>query len=388
MVPKFDVNPDAMRLNREWRGYSVEEAADLSGISSDKIRAFEDASDRPLWGEIDRLARVYKVSRLALADPNPTPPSPLLADFRTVRGRPVTYSPEISAALVEARGFQEVAAEIISEIPGLYRRKELLWATLDNNPAALARKYRRELGVTTELHQATSSAAMFFSIIRSRIEELGIFVAVMKAGNIDEDCRGFALMDGDVPPIIVINTAEEAGGARTFSLLHEFAHILLQAPGVSGSSIRNRVERFCNIFATEFLMPAEVLAAVIGPPVNRREFGLDEVRRSANKIKCSQQALALRLEELGYVSSGYYERWLSEMRSREPPEPGFVPMGYPERMVRRLGTGFSSLILHALSAEAISEVDAYRATSVSPKYYGDMAISVSEIQQRVMAESA
>jgi Zn-dependent peptidase ImmA (M78 family) len=376
-----------MKLNREWRGLSIEEVADLSGISAAKIQAFEDKDDRPLWGEIDRLARVYKVSKLALADPKPVPPAPALADFRTIAGRPVTYTLQIASALADARELQEAAADIISESPGLYRMKELMWTSLDDDPAKLALRYRREFGITTRSHQAASSASVFFSIIRSRIEDLGIFVVVMKAGNIEDDCRGFALMDGDVPPVIVINTREEAGGARIFSLLHEFAHILLRAPGVSGAAIRNKVERFCNVFATEFLMPAAVMQALIGPPGIPREPAPDDVRKYANRIKCSQQALALRLEELGYAPTGYYERWLSVMKTREKPKAGFAPMAYPERMVRRLGTGFSSLILNALNTEAISEVDAFRAINVQPKYYDEMAAVIVDIQERVIAES-
>jgi hypothetical protein len=56
-------------------------------------------------------------------------------------------------------------------------------------------------------------------------------------------------------------------------------------------------------------------------------------------------------------------------------------------MVRRLGTGFSSLILNALNTEAISEVDAFRAINVQPKYYDEMAAVIVDIQERVIAES-
>ena len=216
-----------------------------------------------------------------------------------------------------------------------------------------------------------------------RIEDLGVFVVVKKIGEDIDDCRGFCLSDADLPPIIVINSAESSMGARSFSLLHEYAHILLGAPGVSGTSLNNAHERFCNQFATEFLMPPSLIQRVFGQPGEQRDYDYEEVKRRADTLKCSQQALALRLEELNYASAGYYGRWRVMVAGAEPPGPTFARMSYAGRMVRRWGTGFMSLVLSAADRGDISEVDAYRATKIKPEHYGPILDELENSRQRV-----
>ena len=387
-MAQFDVNGAAMRYYREERELSIGEAAELSGITAEKIRIFESGTDRPTWGEIKKISNVYRVPTLALADPDPKSPTKPTADYRTVDGRETIPSPSIAAALDEARDIQLAAAEIIEDAPHLFERTTLPPFSVDTDPIDLARQYRQKFEITVGTHDQAANESHFFSIVRAQIEQLGIIVIVRKVGELEDDCRGFCLIANGGPPIIVINTSENVTGARTFSLLHEFAHILLGKPGLSGLNARNRVERFCNEFAANFLMPPEVITHVVGPPGEKREFTITDIRRFAKQIKCSQQALALRLEELKYTPARFYERWMSEMATAQMPGTGFAQMSYPERMVRRLGIGFSSLVLNALNSDFISEVDAYRATNVKPEHYAEMAAEMEKLRSRVTESSA
>lgn len=385
-MAKFGVNPGALVVNREARHMSVEVASELTGIPVARIQAYERNEDKPSWGEVDKLARVYKVSTLALADPNPQPPTQPTADFRTLDGRPTIFTIEIATALEEARELQEAAAETISENPQLYRLAELPQITLDDDPAEVAAEFRRRLEISVAFQQAVSSTSNFYQLVRSRIEGLGVFVSQANMGDIQNGCRGVCLIGEAVPPLIIINSAEKTPGARLFSLMHEFSHILLGMPGVSGSEDVNVVERFCNRFSAEFLMPADLVHAVFEPPGNHREYSLNEIRLAANRVKSSQQALALRIETLGYAPRGFYDQWKVEVERLPLPRGGGAPMEYGEKKVRQLGVGLSSLFLSALNTGAISEVDAFRAMNVAPAHYGAMQHAIGEIQNRLGAE--
>lgn len=79
---------------------------------------------------------------------------------------------------------------------------------------------------------------------------------------ISEDVfRGFALADARVP-FIVIND-QDARTARSFTLVHELAHIYLGESGVGGApdqvaenSPTAKVEQFCNEVAGYVLLPS------------------------------------------------------------------------------------------------------------------------------------
>lgn len=99
----------------------------------------------------------------------------------------------------------------------------------------------------------------------SRIEKSGVLVQRNRtildslAEQLDSsEFSGFALFD-DYAPLIFVNE-NLSDEAKIFSLVHEFCHILLYAPGLSGDvfendKIENRVEKFCVDVAMEYLRP-------------------------------------------------------------------------------------------------------------------------------------
>src|SRR5690554_2020542 len=74
--------------------------------------------------------------------------------------------------------------------------------------------------------------------------------------------RGMSIYD-PVFPIIVVNRKDEYS-ARTFSLMHEFVHILTRTPGICDSlGIESQssfaIEIKCNEIAAETLIPQRAL---------------------------------------------------------------------------------------------------------------------------------
>ncbi len=51
----------------------------------------------------------------------------------------------------------------------------------------------------------------------------------------------------------------DSAGARSFTLLHELAHLWLREPGVSAGDPTDPVEVYCNRVASSFLLPQNEL---------------------------------------------------------------------------------------------------------------------------------
>ncbi|WP_353269088.1 ImmA/IrrE family metallo-endopeptidase [Gemmatimonas sp.] len=69
--------------------------------------------------------------------------------------------------------------------------------------------------------------------------------------------RGLAIAD-PIAPFVVVND-QDSRAAWSFTLLHEFTHLMLGFSGVSGGGFDRAIERFCNDVASEILLPAAEL---------------------------------------------------------------------------------------------------------------------------------
>jgi Zn-dependent peptidase ImmA (M78 family) len=156
---------------------------------------------------------------------------------------------------------------------------------------------------------------------------------------------------------------------KLFSLLHEYAHILIREPGISDQrrGTRDPVEGFCNKFAAAFLMPEGTIAYAL--PVSRdtpQEFDLRTLEEAADFIGVSISALALRLEDLNFAPSGYFNRVRSMIKPlpARKSEPGQVPTEY--RVLNKFGHRFTGDVLRSVDNGAITRLEASRMLRINP----------------------
>jgi Zn-dependent peptidase ImmA (M78 family) len=72
--------------------------------------------------------------------------------------------------------------------------------------------------------------------------------------------RGFAIYD-KFAPLIFINSKDTVS-AQTFTLIHEFVHLIIGESGVSLLDLNhtdNEIELFCNELTAEILVPIKLL---------------------------------------------------------------------------------------------------------------------------------
>lgn len=273
-------------------------------------------------------------------------------NYRTLGGRSASVTFDTSVALRLVEQLQENLIEIVN--PEEVRRTvtSIPLASERQDIERLAARERTRLGVSIDEQLAWPSPTRAFQAWRLRIENRGISVFLEKM-NLD-DCRGLTMFEEGELPAIVVNDREGTYGAKIFTLLHEYAHILLRKPGISDERPRNAIEKFCNQFAGAVLMPRDALthALTIHGPFVPSEWTDRQMAHAAEQLKVSQIALAIRLENMNLAAKGFSRRF-----DFGPPIPrrrkGGKPVPQHAKIVRELGSHYSNRVLSALSREHI-----------------------------------
>jgi Zn-dependent peptidase ImmA (M78 family) len=181
-----------------------------------------------------------------------------------------------------------------------------------------------------------------------------------------EEARGFSIIEDGCAAIIV--NGRDSVRARIFTILHEYAHILLNEHAVcndeSGTSSdlhAASIERWCNMFAGAFLLPKDDLERNDRICQHIAEHQYEKaVDKIASHFKVSKEAALIRLRALDIIS----ETELLEIRSKipshvvSPKEKNFKPSSKEEICLRENGEWFVSLVLKCENLGQITYYDA------------------------------
>ena len=184
---------------------------------------------------------------------------------------------------------------------------------------SLAASVRRYLGVSVANQIAWRTSEEALKVWRNAVEAVGVFV--FKHSFKERSVSGISLADAEFPLIYLNNSAAKT--RQIFSLFHELAHVLLHGNSISKFDDRyivhlpppqQRIERFCNAFAAEILMPSDdfnVQLAALG------QISDVSVEKLASRYQVSREALLRRILDRGFVDQAYYEakarQWADEL---------------------------------------------------------------------------
>lgn len=360
---QIPVSGEVLKWAREFRMLTIEDAADKIGISEQDLEDLEEEIKAPTLGQFEKIAHQYKLPQATLFRSKPPKTPTLPDDFRTFEGRPPRFSYDFSVSFSNVLHLNSSAHKVFEDDED-WKVPILPSIPMSNNPDTLGEAERRRLGITPD-DQLGWSAGEAFRRWRSIIESQGIFVFLQEFPL--DDCRGFTIYENNDIPVIVINKSEQFDRARTFTLLHEYAHILVRKPGISDLNRKNPVESFCNKFAAGFLMPKDAIRSLIKTwPNAPADWEEKDIKRWAGRLKVSQWALALRFEELGLAPEGFHRKfsWHRGYTSRKP---SLAPGG-PDPNVTKLsemGGYYVSQILGSLDRKIISEAQVVDALGIS-----------------------
>ena len=294
----------------------------------------------------------------------------VIPDFRTSSPAPTAKALQTIEAIQFAEGVQRAAIE--GEASRVNENLPRFTPTLPAQVDEFALQARQFFKISRKVQSDARDAREFYVLCRKKIEDNGLFV--LHDSFPEQDGSGFCLSHRS-HPVIVINTKQQTRGRRLFTLIHELAHILMRKTGISDPFIReNATERLCNRFAGAFLVPDEYVQELLGVVNISADPSYEDVRWASRRLKISQEATVLRLEQLRIYKDGSYEKWKQAVQRRGNPDfsetggGGSEPPPQEKVKLAKYGFHFAAVFDHMLRLGSISELNLFRATGLKPKY--------------------
>lgn len=360
------VKPSLLKWARESAGFDIEQAAKKAGVKPERLESWEAGERRPTIVQLRNIAWAYKRPIAVFYLPDPPEDIRPPRDFRRLPGQVAgVESPELRYELRRAAVRRETALELLGE-EGEKPAAFPLTARAGDDPDELGLRIRETLGVGLETQFGWRDAYDPFNGWRAAIEEAGALVLQMTDVDLAE-ARGFSISETPVP-VIVANIKDSPRG-RTFTLLHEFVHVVLRQGGLcdlDDISRRTpealRVERFCNMVAGAALVPrtsllAERLVHDHGPETTWTDRDLTSL---AQRYGVSREVVLRRLLDLGRTDEQFYrekrDQFLEEYEhARRQRAAGFAP---PHQVaLASAGPAFVGLVMTSYSHGHITASD-------------------------------
>jgi Zn-dependent peptidase ImmA (M78 family) len=325
---------------------------------------------QPTLKQLEAFARATHTPFGFLLLPEP-PLEPLpIPDFRTVKQRPASPSPELLDTIYSMQRRQDWLREerLEAEASPLGFVGN---ARLSDEPAAVGQEMRRALNLEEGWAGQVTRWQDAVGELRRRLEDLGIMTVINGiVGNnthrkleVDE-FRGFALTDRHAP-VVFVNGAD-AKSAQMFTLAHELAHVWLGPEGEGLSGFEGlwpgdgRVEKFCDQAAAEFLVPSREMQAV-WPGVKREP---DVFERLARHFKVSPIVAGRRAMDMRLVSRDaffdFYSAYTRGERKRADASGG----DFYRNQNSRVGEAFAIRVIRAAMGGRLSFKQAYDLTDL------------------------
>jgi Zn-dependent peptidase ImmA (M78 family) len=364
-LPEKWANPDILTWARARMGLKPEEVESLAGIAAERIIEWERAKSAPSLSDLQNLAEVYDcpVGYFFLDFP-PEERQPL--DFRGLTAEKIeVLSYETHVHLNEFLSLTDYLASLIEDLK-LPHEVNIDTVDIDEPVESVARRERERFGFTPELRKQWVTTNQAFDFWREAIESRGVFVITLKLKA--SEVRGASRWDSPHTPAILVNRMDmEAATGRSFTLLHEWAHLLIKHPGLvcdfRGQARGASIEHFANQFAAEILAPKKELEINLKARnlfTRRPRWGdslIDDIRHD---FMVSRDVIAISLEEMGLAPKGFYRDKRASWDLRKPfyrGRPGKKRGTKAAIRLSEIGHSVASVMSVAFESGAISKLD-------------------------------
>lgn len=378
------INPEVLVWARETAGLSRERAAKSLAIGGSKVpgdemlRRYEAGEKEVSRTLLVKMASVYRRPLLVFYLPTPPARAERGEDFRTLPDElRIESSGSLDALVRDIYVRQDLVKNVLHDVEEAFPRDYVGSVSIDLEPADVSRNLGALIGFDINEFRRYGKSEEAFSYLRKLIESMGTFVLLI--GNLGshhtnipvEAFRGFALSD-KIAPFIVIND-QDAPPARSFTLLHEFAHILIGVTGLSGSRAEQKIERYCNDIASLLLLPADDL--------NKQNWNTEntdvltqEIAGFARSLNVSGSLVAYRLYTSGVipldiwnrVSQKFRELWAAQKAAAKEGRDGSSGPSYYVVRRHKLGSAIVDLVQRTMREGALTATKAGRVLGVKP----------------------
>ena len=329
-----NINPAILAWARETAGLDLEEAARHLGFirpsdsetAAECLLEIERGNRKPTRNQLLKFAFLYRRPIMTFYMKQPPLKGERGEDFRRT---PSSISRRdnalLDALLRDIRARQEMIKALLDDEGDPRGLPFVGSAAMDQGVLSVVESIAATLRFDYQSPRLRSgNADGLFNTLRERAESAGIFVLLI--GDLGshhtalstEIFRGFAISDHTAPFLVIHD--KDARNARSFTLLHELAHIWLNQSGVSGAPspeeplyVHDRTERFCNDVAGEFLLPNAALnAEIVGQVSLNKQSANTFIEGLAESWSVSRFMVAYRLNRLGHVETAIYRELIAE----------------------------------------------------------------------------
>jgi Zn-dependent peptidase ImmA (M78 family) len=373
------VKPELLIWARESAGFSAAEVAQKLHFDLDRITAWEAGEDAPTVPQLRRVAELYRRPLAVFYLQRIPDDFQVIRDLRRLPGAGMRrMPPELRYEIRRAAQLRALAIEL-AEDAGEIIAPFAFTATRAEDPEAIGKHIRAVLGVTDDEQRRwrDQDGRGALRAWRERIEATGVLVFQATRFTADE-ASGFAIAER-VLPVVAVNR-KDPPTRRTFSLLHEFVHLMLSISGVSDLLTDEArppedqaIEIFCNQAAAAALMPRDWLTqeAVVRIRGPESTTWLDsEIADLARGFGVSREAILRRLLTLGRTTNEFYRQkrnlYLAEYkaireRQRESTTDAGIRRNMPIETVSNIGRPLVRMILgnYYVDRLTLSEVAGY-----------------------------
>lgn len=348
-------------------GWSIDEIAKRLNTSIENLQKIRKGIKKPTIRQLQILSIIFKRPIAAFLLSKPIKEKPMPKDYRMLSiQKKDKFDKKTMLVLRKSRRLQELSKELSRNIR--YETKTTLkQLTIKENPEIIANKYRELFNLTEERTRKFKTTYELFRFLRDILEDMNIFIFQFSMPI--KDARGFVLVD-DTPNIIVVNTKDSIE-ARLFSLMHEFAHVLLgesviDLPDISTIN-KNDTEIWCNNFSASFLLPKSLANQLF----NEKKETLTETKTLeslSRKYKVSKAMLLVSMKKLNFISNKEYENILNRFKLnavlKEQNEKRGGGVSSDKRTLSEVGNKFVSLVANNFDKEFITYTDALNYLSI------------------------
>lgn len=366
------VEPSVMNWLVDSSGWTREEIAKRLKTSTQNVEKMMVGQKNPSFRQLEELAAIFKrpVASFLLSKPLVEKPKP--KDYRLLPEKVNKFDKKTVLVMRHARRLQEICRELSRNVD--YETKTKIEnAKISDNPDELALRFREKFNLNEEKQRKFKNSYELFNYLRDFLEDQNIYLFQFSMPV--EDARGFVFLD-ESPTVIVINTKDSIE-ARIFSLMHEVGHILLGESVIdlpdSTQIFNNDIEKWCNNFASAFLLPKNMAESVFDK-YKENLTKKENLKYLSNKYKVSKAMLLFKMHKLGYLKKGDYDAILSRFK-KEDVKPRKVEEGTrgeipsEKRCLSEVGNKFVSLVANNYDRDYITYNDALNYLSIKSRNF-------------------
>lgn len=312
MADKAYITPNVLQWARESARMSEEVAAAKVSVSAERLKEWENGTEKPTIHQAQTLAKAYKRPFAVFFLPEAPRDFQTLQDFRSTGSKSLTTS-----SIFIIREIQQKQAWI-SDVNEENEEEKLPFVgrfSINDNPEIVAKDILNTLDIDPMNYRTDHPIKEWINAAEAK----GVFVSRTSFINSyltldSEELQGFAISDPYAPFVFV--NSDDWNAPQLFTLVHELAHIWIAETGISNDvepEIKNNqkyhpVELFCNEVAANALMPTEFFDGLDATTFSNAKL----LFRTAKLLGVSSFALLIRSFNLNKISNSHYHRLKQE----------------------------------------------------------------------------